>query len=249
MLDRVVALLQSCSTDSPLLPPATLYNANWLLRLVIDWYVTHPVPGHPLRVSTGARWYAGPRLPTVFDKRHQGDLLAEKRPRVDGAVGHFDVKTSDGKDHLSLHKDAHHFVTLVATLAEPLPPGIEQARYFDRAASCIAGMAEALRHANRYPPDVAYLGFYVVAPHTQILHGVFAEPLSRESLRQKGKQRVEAYGAKRKQQWYDEWLVPAIQHVELAALSWESLIDTIRQHDPPAAAALEQFYMRCLELA
>jgi hypothetical protein len=245
VLDRIMALLQSCSTDSPLLPPATLYNANWLLRLVIDWFVQHPLPDHALRVSPDACWYAGPRLPTVFEKRHQGDSLAEKRPRVDGAIGHFDVQN----DHLALHRDARHFVTLLAALADPLPPGIDKARYFDRAASCVAGMAEALHLANRYPPDVAYLGFYVVAPHTQILHGVFAEPLSRESLRQKGKQRVEAYGAKRKQQWYHEWLVPAVQHVELAALSWESLIDTIRQHDPLSAAALDQFYARCLALA
>lgn len=247
MLDRVCALLQSCATDTPLLPPSAVYNANWLLRLVIDWFSAFGVPGHPLRHAENGRWYADARLPTAFGKRHQGDLLAEKRPRVDAAIGHFAIK--DGKGKLSLDKDARHFVTVLATLNDPLPPGIEGARYFDRAAGCVAGMAEALRHANRFPPDVATLGFYVAAPHTQVLHGVFAEPLSRESLRHKGKQRITAYGTKGKEQWYTEWLKPTIQHIELAALSWESLIDTIRQHDPLSAAALDEFYARCLELA
>lgn len=46
VLERIQAMLISCTTESPLFPPTDLYNETWLLRLVLDWFSRHEVPNH-----------------------------------------------------------------------------------------------------------------------------------------------------------------------------------------------------------
>ena len=106
-------------------------------------------------------------------------------------------------------------------------------------------IAETLRRANRYPLDMAHLGYYILAPQTQIAKGRFAEALNREALRQKVKQRIDEYG-KGKKQWYKEWFEPTMEQLVIRAISWEAIFDQIEVYDTAAGQALKAFFNRCV---
>src|SRR4051812_20379530 len=36
--ERIKALLEACEAGQPTFPPTVLFNENWLLRIVIDWF-------------------------------------------------------------------------------------------------------------------------------------------------------------------------------------------------------------------
>jgi hypothetical protein len=245
VLDRISALLQSCTTSHPLFPRSELYHERWLLRLVLDWCAAQPDGQHPLAFPAGTRWFSEARLPTAFLKRYKGDRLAEKHTVANGVIGHFDIGTGTQTSELVLHRNVAHFVVLEATLFAPLGKGLDNARYYDQEARTIGCMVEALRRVDRYPLDVATLGFYVLAPQAQIVAGVFAETLNREAIRQKGEQRSQAYG-KEKHAWYAEWFVPTVEQINIEALAWEDIIDVVQQHDPAFGHVLAQFYQQCL---
>ncbi|MBN2302833.1 MAG: hypothetical protein JXQ72_00050 [Anaerolineae bacterium] len=250
-LQRVLAMLQTCTAGSPLFPPTTLYNQTWLLRLLLNWYSAFNLPDHPLTFPNGARWYSDGLLPSAFLSRHTDDRLAEKRMQAAGVIGQFDVGDGDILTGLVLRRDATHLIVLDALLLDPLQSSIWRAPYFDQAARTVACIAETLRRANRYPPDMERIGFYVLAPQPQIDQGVFAEDLHRDSIKQKVKQRVSDYKNSDeyadKKEWYREWFKPTRSQIDLRAISWESLIATVAEHDPAEAAAMDGFYGRCLE--
>lgn len=111
VLDRIRALLESCSTESPHFPPTLLYNEGWLLRLILDWFSSHSIPSHSLNFQENASWFSEALLPSTFLVRYRGDPLAENWTHADGVVGHFSVGTH-GKTDLSLLKDATQFIVL-----------------------------------------------------------------------------------------------------------------------------------------
>jgi hypothetical protein len=216
-----------------------------VLRLVLDWFATHTMPDHALRFPEGARWFAEAQLPTAFSTRHQGDQLAEKGTLVGGVIGHVETSIKGKRARLTLRPDAQHFVVVETKMFSPLSSGIKNARYFDQAARTVACMAETLKRANRYPVDMAHVGFYVLAPQIQIERGLFAEHLSRESIRQRVDQRIRAYDDKKKKRWYSEWVEPTIEQLAIDVLSWEVIMNQIREHDA-AGSTFEAFYERCV---
>lgn len=245
MLQRICALLETCTSQSPLFPPTLLYNEGWLLRLVLDWFSTHQVSGHSLAFADKARWFSEALLPSAFLACHRGDRLAESRTHADGVIGHFDIGHV-GKADLSLLPDATQLVILEAKMSSSLSAEVKNARYFDQAARNVACIAEALKRANRLPGDMHSLGFYVLAPHSQIKRGVFATQVSREAIEQKVEQRVQEYGGA-KDKWYRQWFQPTFERTKIGVMSWDEIIETIEQCDIPVGSSLKQFYQRCLE--
>ena len=241
---RIGAMMQSCVTKSPVFPPTTIYNERWLLRLVLDWFSTNPIEGHPLNVTEKGRWFSEVLLPTTFTGSGKAARLAETSTHADAVVGHFDVGNK-GKDDLSLRSDAKHLVVLEAKIFSGLSPGVTNAKYFDQAARTVACIAEVLRCANRLPSDLSSLCFYVVAPQVQIARSVFEKAMSRSSINRKVKKRVNEYGV-RKDKWYTDWFQPTLQQIEVGTLSWEELIRTIGEHDSPSAASIQWFYLQCI---
>jgi len=245
VLERIQAMLTSCATDSPLFPPTLLYNESWLLRLVLDGFSTSLVGDHPLRVPEGGRWFSEALLPSAFLTRWKGDALAEAWTHADAVMGHFEVGL-EGKTDLQLADGATHFVVLEAKLFSGLSSGVKYAAYFDQAARSVACIAEVLNRARRSPQSMSHLGFYVLAPRSQIEKGVFAELLSRDSIRQKVNRRVAAYeGAKA--EWYSDWFEPTLQRVDIRSMSWEQVIGVVRQNGGACADSIGAFYERCIE--
>jgi len=248
VMKRIQAMLQSCATDSPPFPPTILYNESWLLRLVLDWFATHYVPKHPLAFPEKAQWFSEALLPSTFlaqHTRHTRDPLAESRTHADGTIGHF-IIGHVGKADLWLQSRAKHLVVLEAKFFSRLSAGITNARYFDQAARTVACIAEILRRADRHPSNLSHLGFYVLAPWSQIVEGVFAKSMNHDSMRRKVEQRVKEYGGV-KDEWYTDWFEPTLRHIEVGTMSWEDLIETISEHDLSSAVSIEEFYQQCVK--
>jgi hypothetical protein len=244
IITRICAMIESCTTDSPLFPPTLLYNEGWLLRLVIDWFSMNDVPNHPLSFPRNARWYSEALLPSAFLARRRADRLAESWTHVDAAIGHFEIG-KDAKADLSLLPDAEHFVVLEAKMFSRLSSGVKNAKYFDQAARTVACVAKVLKRADRHPSNLSHLGFYVLAPQSQIDAGRFDREMERDSMRQKVEQRVAEY-AGAKDQWYVDWFEPTLQRIEIGVVSWEDLIGTIAEHDSASAHSIEEFYEQCV---
>ena len=244
MLSKVQSLLASCSTDKSYFPPTILYNEGWMLRLTTDWFSTYKLEDHPLSVPGSCKWYSEALLPSAFLPRNRSDSLAESWTHADGVIGHFKIGKG-AKANLVLSPDATHFVALEAKMFSKLSSGVKHASYFDQAARNVACMAETMKRAPCSPSKFTSLGFYVLAPQTQIEQGIFAADLNRDSIKGKVERRVKEYGEQ--DDWFMQWFIPTLARIKIKALSWEELIDTIRNHDPEAGHELNEFYKLCLQ--
>lgn len=244
MFERIQAILDSCTTDTPVFPPTELYNETWLLRLVLDWFSQHDVSDHFLSMPEGGRWFSEAWLPSAFLRNRKGDKPAESWTHADGVVGHFHVGER-GKADVGLDTDATYFVVVEAKMFSRLSSGVTHASYYDQAARTVACIAEVLRLGERPPSKLATLGFYVLAPTLQIERQVFEEQLEKRTIREKVRRRVDEYSGAR-EEWYSEWFLPTLERIDIDPASWETLIATIGQHDPVAAASIHDFYRQCI---
>jgi hypothetical protein len=243
-LGAIQRMLRAASGGRPLFPPTLLYNEGWLLRLVLDWFSRHDVQGHPLSFGAGARWFSEALLPSAFLARHRGDRLAESWTHADGVVGHFLIGEG-GKADLRLAPEAGQLPMLEAKLFGGLSPGVAHAGYYDQAARTVACMSEVLRRAGRHPSTMTGLGFYVLAPASQIERGFFARAMAKESLLEKVRQTSRGLrGAK--DQWFERWFRPTWEMIDIGCLSWEEIIAVIQEKEPSAGAAIAHFYEYCL---
>ena len=48
VLDRITHMLQMASDGRAPFPPTVLFNENWLLRIVLDWFLEQPGAGDPV---------------------------------------------------------------------------------------------------------------------------------------------------------------------------------------------------------
>ncbi|HMN27217.1 MAG TPA: hypothetical protein PKE45_03610 [Caldilineaceae bacterium] len=236
--------MAACGGDAPKFPPTLLYDEGWPLRLVLDWFWTHPIPTHPLTCAANARWFSEALLPSAFLPRFQGDPLAESWTHADGVIGHFQIG-GQSKTGLALLPNATQLVVLEAKLFSPLSAGVQSAKFYDQAARTVACLAEVLRLAQRRAEDMEQVGFYVLAPQTQIEQHIFTKQLSRESIANKVAQRVQAY-AGAKDAWHLDWFQPTLSTIKLGLLSWEELIATVQAVDGESGTALDTFYRRAL---
>lgn len=234
---RVAEILLSVGDERSPLRPTELYNEGWMLRLILDWAERHADDSHPLHFLPQARWCSEGLLASQFLPRFRGDPLAETWTHADGVVGHFVVGNS-GRGDIALTADATQFLVIEAKLNSPLSARTRNAPDFDQAARNVSCVAEVLRRAKRRPESLKKIGFFLIAPKSQIEAGVFGDLLSRESLRGKVKERVRPYQGD-KDRWSADWLEPTLSAVDVRCISWESLIQK-------AGPSYAMFYERCL---
>jgi len=245
-LPRITSLLAQCIGDTPPFPPTDLFNEGWLLRLVLDWYSRNreTLASSPLSFLQSASWFSEALLPSAFLARYRTDSLAESCTHADGLIGHFTVGDY-GKAGCKLNKDASQFIVTEAKIYSRLSPGVKNAPYYDQASRNVACIAEVLRRAERCPSKMERLAFIVIAPHSQIQSGLFATDIDRRSISRKVKQRVDEYvGAK--DSWFNDWFHPTLEKISINALSWEAIIEPIRDLDNESHAELNTFLQQCL---
>ena len=245
-IDQITALLKKCDTPDTNIPPTDLYNEGWLLRLVLDWLSAHPGIDHDLAFTSTDKWYAGALLPSAFQARYSGDILAESRTQADGVIGDFAVGAGQKKT-LSLTRDAARIIVTESKLFTELSSGTRNARYFNQAARNVAGIAELIHRAQIPPGNFNTIGFYVLAPAKQIQEGVFARHMSPGLMLDVVKKRVSEYQDPERDKWLTEWFMPTLQNIGIREIAWEEVINLIMAHDQPFGIQIESFYMKCLE--
>jgi hypothetical protein len=243
VLDTINLILERCASDMSSLPPTVLYNEGWMLRLLLESFSRQPASGHPLDFTEGSRWYSEVLIPSAFLPRKRGDKFSESWTHADGVIGHF-VIGNGAKGNLTLNSDAKHFVVFEAKMFSKLSAGVKNAPDFNQAARNVACIAEVLKRAGKRVEEFKALGFYVLAPASQIEQGLFDQHLSKVSLHSAVDQRVKEYGDK--QEWFSKWFLPVLKQLDIKAVSWESLIDLLTDRDPDADQ-LKDFYRRCLK--
>jgi len=243
VFERIQRMLERCSTQGTTFPPMIIYNEGWMLRIVLDWFQQNSSSNHELNVPGNGRWYSEALLPSTFLPRYRGDKFAESWTHADGVIGHFTIGDS-GKGDLSLNTDAKHFVVIEAKMFSKLAPGVAHAKYYNQAARNVACMAEVLRKANRKPTNIERLGFYVVAPLTQINQAVFSPYMSTESIQNTVGRRVTEYDEP-KDEWLHDWFMPTLNRAEIGTISWECIVSFIETEDAAMGESVKEFYDLC----
>ncbi len=242
MHSAVTTILSRCGSNSPVLPPTALFNEGWMLRLVLDMLDRHRSTAHPLAFSSGARWYSEALLPSQFLPRFRADKLAESFTHADGLIGHFTVASGERGD-ARLLPDAQQLLVIEAKLGSALSTGTRNALDFDQAARNVACIAHALSSAAVEPHSVANLGFFALAPRSQIEAGVFSGLATKSSIERKVVARAQAYDGLH-DDWIERWFLPTLRQVTVATMSWESVLAALPAGDE--ADALQTFYAQCL---
>lgn len=243
-LNVVADLLKRCESNDNVCPPTDLYNEGWLLRIILDWFSKQKPSSHELSFSQGCIWFSEALLPSEFLARFRGDPLSESWTHADGIIGHIRIGR-DRKTDTSLDPEATHLVVTEAKMFSKLSAGVKNASYFNQAARYAACIAELLSRANRKPADLKRLGLYVQAPTETIGYGWFKRPLDKADIRQKVERRVQAYEGK-KDQWFEDWFLPVLNHMDIRCLSWESILEYIDSGDIASTSDLQDFYRKCL---
>ena len=237
----VEVLFKSFVAEPAVMPPTELFSEGWLLRLMLDRFAFLSLANNPLAVAPGCKWYSEALLPSKFLKRTQDDLKAESWTHADGVIGQFNIG-ADAKGDLTLSSNAEHFVVLEAKIFSKLSPGVKNAPGFNQAARIVACIAEVLKRANRPAECFKSLGFYILAPESQIKGGMFSEFLKKDSLLSVIKQRGEAFGGDLSE-WFSVWLESVISKLDIREISWESLIDLLPNDED--TKLLKNFYDSC----
>jgi hypothetical protein len=240
----VSAILSRCGTETSVLPPTQLYNEGWLLRLVLDWLDRHQEVEHPLSFFPGSRWYSEALLPSRFMPRTRGDKLAEKHTHADGLIGHFDI-ASGVRGDARVRAGAEQLIVIEAKMGSGLSSRTKNALDYDQAARNVACIAHMLAAADVPPTSIQRLGFYVLAPGSQIDCGVFADLVTKPSVQRKVLARAGAYvGVGDHDAWFEKWFLPTLEHIELCGMSWEAVLAEL-----PAGESVDyirSFYAQCL---
>ena len=237
MHPRISDILACAGTPAATIRPTELYNEGWMLRLILDWAQhNHVRPNHPLAFLPDARWYSEALLPSPFLARRRDDALAERWTHADGAIGHFNVGGKN-KGGLTLRESATQLVVVEAKMSSKLS-GTKNARGYDQAARTVACIAETLKRGDIEPSKIERLAFLVAAPRGQIDAGVFGDIVTKESIRQRVQERVDAYRGDRNK-WFDRWFIPTLDAIDLDVLSWEALLTGLDSR-------YRAFYNECL---
>lgn len=190
--ERIVAMLTEAQTPGRHFPATLLYNEGWMLRLVLDWFANQPHHEHPLSFLPGATWFSEALLPSQFFASRRGDPLAEGWTHADGVIGHASI--GDGAlANTKLKANATQFIVTEAKLYSPLSPGVKNAPDFDQAARNVACMVQVLSESGITCDSMRSMGFYVLAPQSQIDDGLFSKEMSKSSIKAKVIQRIDSY--------------------------------------------------------
>lgn len=245
-IERIAALLERCGGTEKNFPPTDLYNEGWMLRLVLDWLSCNPGIDHDLAFATTDKWYSEALLPSAFLPRVRGDKLAESWTHADGVIGDFVIGKNRGGD-LSLVENPARILVTEAKMFSKLSSGVKNASYFNQAARNIACIAELICRAQIFPGALKKIGFFVIAPESQINDAVFAKYMVLDNIRNTVERRISDYQEQEKEKWFKDWFVPTLEKIQIREISWEELCTLINQHDSAFGAQLDAFYAKCLE--
>ena len=241
-------LLEQLDNNERNMPPTILYNEGWMLRMVLHAGASGFLPNF---FPSGMQWYSEAQLRTPFGK--DKGAKHESNTHADGIIGKF-LDTEDSESGLKLSTDSKSFLVLEAKMNSPLSSGTKHAPGYDQAARNVACMAQTLKLANCQLEQMSKVGFYVIAPKSQIDSGIFEGPMSFDSIRTRVSERIHQFtGASRDEleRWREDWFLPLVYKMGESGTvkrhSWEELIQKIKDANAKIGNEIEGFYEKCKE--
>ena len=249
--DPIRAMLARCEKGDSPFPPTVLFNEDWLLRIVLDWFAaseTAQEDGHPLAPAPGARWYSEPLLPSAFLPRYRGDRLAESRTHADGVIGHIRVGRRGATD-LSLcpNTDRPQLAVVEAKIYGGLSKGVRNAPFFDQAARSVACLAEILRRAERPPGGDGRRGVSTSPPRGPGSTRACSTTTSASARSATRSRRGSKPTRGRSTPGASAGSSPRFARLDVRLFAWEDLIDAISHEDMAAGQVIDTFYGLCLK--
>ena len=153
------------------------YVLFWIVFLNKSW---RGILSILLKVQIGTRRYCYPL--SSCRARVPMPLLKAGRTRT-GNWRRHDRQGRIGRDKTQRKRNAAHCDR--SKLFSRLARGVTHAPYFDQAARSVACIAELLYRANRRPDQFSSLGFYIIAPQSQIEAHKFSREISKDSVKSK----------------------------------------------------------------
>jgi hypothetical protein len=248
-LSEVQEILATITSGTNCVTPTLLYNEGWLAKLVLRT-AAGGVSCLPFQFEPGSLWFSEVILTSIFSKRSRDDEHGETSTHADAVVGHYTFRDLT-KAGMVLDTACSQLVVCEAKMFSALTPGTKRAPNFDQAARTVGCMAEALRQSARPIQSYKSLGFYVMAPASQINAGVFTDQMAKAGIRQKLVERVAMYKGqppeRALEKWLEEWALPLVDKMDVASYSWETAIDRIATVDVGYGASLDEFYRLCVK--
>ena len=240
-MSEVQDLLASITSENNCLTPTLLYNEGWLVKLVIR-AAAGGIDCLTFSFEPQSRWFSEALLHSAFPG-------SEGTTHADCVIGHFSFGHQTKAGTL-LESTCSQLVVCEAKMSSGLSSGTSRARDFDQAARSVASMAKALSRCKLPVDSYRSLGFYVLAPASQIHRGVFSEHMTKVGIKRKltdraAMHRDEAH-YEELAQWLQDWALPLVDKMDLACFSWEDAIKRISAADASYGASLAEFYALCL---
>jgi len=88
------------------------------------------------------------------------------------------------------------------------------------------------------------LGFYVLAPYSQIKAGTFGDLITEDSIKRKVKARISVYEGTF-DAWFEKTVLPMLARLKLGILAWESVLDALPI--TVETRQMREFYETCLK--
>tara|TARA_B100002003_G_scaffold237909_1_gene255549 strand:- start:565 stop:1377 length:813 start_codon:yes stop_codon:yes gene_type:complete len=259
-MKKICDLLELCPTDKTKFPPTLLYNEGWMLRLLLDWLTTNRAVDY-FNFPSNVNWYSEAALASPFHPRRQRDKCAESYTHADGAIGQF-VIGRKGASYLKLKRDATHFVVTEAKMFSKFTSGVTHAPNYNQAARNVACISyilmKALSKTERKLEDMDSVGFYLIAPKSQIEKGIFKKYMKHDSVRETVEERLSGYERcdveqkqpkdnESKEEWFKDWFLPTLEKIKMETLSWEQIIESVNRKDGKNGKEFSEFYSLCLK--
>jgi len=244
-LDAVLAiasdlLRQASEADSPL-NPTDFYCEGWMTALTLAVVNDNNIDLSPFRAADGGRWWreAGLRSPI----NNIGTTWA------DAVLGHFDRRAGT-KRGIKLRPDATQFVVVEAKINAPLSASTKNADDFDQVARNVASMACEVNLAKLDPARFTSLGFYVVSSkeHEGTHHSLVDKASIERKMRARIDKSIEPVHTAL-EQWYTGPFRRLMDRLTLESITWESVIERVKQAAPDPGLILDAFYQKCRTLA
>ena len=245
-IDRIVTMLGELGTDEGCLPAAYLYNEGWMLRLILDAVSRGGLNGPIDTIKSPTRWFSEAKLSTPFNRR--GSRVNETSTNVDAVLGEF--KWREGtKTGVCLIDAATRFEVFEAKMYSRLSSRVTAASWYDQAVRTVACMANTIAESGAELHNLTTVGFWLVAPDSQIKRGLFTHELHRDTMRKRVDMRIEQFSdihREELEEWRSMYFEPLLGKIKIQQASWEDLIDAI--HDEERRDLLRAFYFKCVEV-
>ena len=240
-------LLSSTLSGKQHFPPTLIFEEGWMLRILLAAH-QKGYSCFPFSALRDATWFSEGIIPTPFS----ATPYAESGTHTDGIVGHLRIRENT-KTGVLLDVNAKQFVVLEAKMKSGLSKDVTHADFYDQASRTLACMCKTIELSSSRLDKIKSLGFYVIAPETQINDNVFTEYLDLNHIKDTVERRVNQY--KREecysalQNWYQDNFLPFINIMErenvIGCIKWEDAIEKI--DDEGERSAILEFLNKCYE--